>query len=361
MTVATPPYVQQGQSHTAALFRQAQAASLGTPPGVLFAGGIQAVTAGGGHGVCGSGQMAVSQNTGADMNCRVAIGYAMVTGTENASQGTYVGYNDAIVTLAVSASDPTNPRKDLVVLKVRDAFYSGGSTDMSLAVVTGTPNAAPVDPTVPANALVLGRILVPAASTAVTNANITQLATRAASLGATMVCTSTTRPTGVSLYDGLEIWETDTHRLLRYDGTGFICMAEPFQSLSPTFTNFTLGNGIVVCRYHRSDGYCEMTGRVTLGTTSSVTGGPIGVNVPTGTDLVDIDSIIASRYYGSPGGSSFFLQTIAATTTRLDIYAENAAGANTSLQATNATVPGTWAATNVFRFGGRWLMASRYG
>jgi hypothetical protein len=36
------------------------------------------------------------------------------------------------------------------------------------------------------------------------------------------VCTSTTRPTGINLFTGLGIWETDTKRFYIYDGTAWV-------------------------------------------------------------------------------------------------------------------------------------------
>lgn len=221
MSVVTPPFVQQGGSHPAATFREMLAAAAMTPA-ASFAGGIQATTAGGGHGVVGGGDFAVTQNGTPDMTVIVAAGSGFVRGTEALAQGVYASFNDAPVSLAVSAADPTNARKDLVVLKARDAFYSGASTDMSLAIVTGTPAASPSDPSIPANALVLARITVPAAATSVITAYITDLRTFATALGGVQRCTSTTRPTSSSLFEGLYIDESDTNRLWRYDGANWV-------------------------------------------------------------------------------------------------------------------------------------------
>jgi hypothetical protein len=98
------------------------------------------------------------------MSVNVAAGRCFVRSQETLSlgHGTYTGFNDATLNVAVAASDPTNPRRDLVIFQVRDSNYSGASTDARITVVTGTPAASPVDPAVPVNSLVLARIAVAA-------------------------------------------------------------------------------------------------------------------------------------------------------------------------------------------------------
>lgn len=98
---------------------------------------------------------------GSGMQSVIAAGDALVLGTQNtATQGAYGVKNDASVTQTHSTADPTNPRNDLVIVQVRDAFYSGANKDVIPAIVTGTPAPSPADPTPPANALVLARVRV---------------------------------------------------------------------------------------------------------------------------------------------------------------------------------------------------------
>jgi hypothetical protein len=153
------------------------------------------------------------------MSVNVAAGKAFIDGTENANQGAYLAVNDATVNLAISASSPTNPRKDLIVAKVQDAEWSGATNSWSLAVVTGTPAASPAEPAVPANAVVLALVDIAANATSITNANITDRRRRAFTLGGIVVCTSTTRPT--TPYEGQIIYETDTDKVYSYDGTNW--------------------------------------------------------------------------------------------------------------------------------------------
>jgi len=80
----------------------------------------------------------------------------------------------AVTTLTVTAADPTNPRKDIVVCN------SVGT----LSIVAGTPEAAlpignvgiytlnPEPPSIPATSIILGEIWVPAAATEITGSEI---------------------------------------------------------------------------------------------------------------------------------------------------------------------------------------------
>lgn len=161
MAAVSPPYVVQALSHPADVFRRVIRASAGA-------------------GILRSGDLVVTANGTPNMTVNVAAGEAVLPGTENAlSQGSYLVQNDATVNLAIAAADPTNPRNDLVVAKVQDAAYSGATNAWTLAVVTGTPAASPLDPAAPANSLILARVRVNPAATSIVAGNITDL--RAAS------------------------------------------------------------------------------------------------------------------------------------------------------------------------------------
>lgn len=127
-------------------------------------------------GVLAGADLAVTQKSGgANMSVDVAGGRVFILGTEATYQGTYWAENRGVRNVTISAADATNPRRDLIVARVRDNAYSGSSKDWDIVAVTGTPAASPVDPTVPANALSLARVAVAASATSVVNANITDL------------------------------------------------------------------------------------------------------------------------------------------------------------------------------------------
>lgn len=167
-------------------------------------------------GIARSGEYAVVQRgAGANMSVDVAAGGALVGGTESATQGEYFVFNDATVNVVISASDPSNPRIDVVGIQVRDKEYSGSNDDARLVVITGTPAGSPSVPALPADFLSLAHVAVAAGATSIVNANITDKRVRLSALGGIAVCTSATRPT-VNLWEGMFIYETDTHALKQY-------------------------------------------------------------------------------------------------------------------------------------------------
>jgi Phage Tail Collar Domain len=153
MTAQQPAFTMGGLSHSAELFRRARFAGWSAVGGVFRPSHLALGAPGG-------------------MFITIGAGECLMPGTSNAAQGLYYGYNDASVTLAVTASDPTNPRLDAVCATVQDANYAGGLTQWLLQVVTGLPLALPVLPTLPASTLLLGAVHVAAGATAISIGNI---------------------------------------------------------------------------------------------------------------------------------------------------------------------------------------------
>jgi hypothetical protein len=173
------------------------------------------------------------------------------------------------------------------------------------------------------------------------------------------LCTSGTRPSGGNLYEGVIITETDTDRVLYYDGTNWIILMEPTQTYTPTLTNLTLGNGTLVGTYHRSDGWCDFAVSVTFGSTTTMGTDPT-IGLPVATNLirenelsvamVDVSPVV--RYTGhniavAGGGTSVVVQALSA-------------GANVFAASITATVPMTWATGDVLYVAGRFRMNTRY-
>src|SRR5688500_5519294 len=114
----------------------------------------------------------VSEDSPTGSSVRVQPGHAIVTRT---GQGVYLCPNSAVRVVDLDPADATNPRIDLIVLKVLDTGIGDGSTDVQLLAVTGTPAGSPVAPAVPTGAIELARVAVAAAPTGdtIVNANIT--------------------------------------------------------------------------------------------------------------------------------------------------------------------------------------------
>ena len=223
MTVQNPALFLQASSHPAEDVRR-----------------FVATTFDNGSGVVGSSDLAVTQNGTPNMSVNVAGGQVVVGGTEATYQGSYFCENRGTTNLVISAADATNPRRDLIIARVKDAAYSGAVNEWSLEVVTGTPAASPVDPSVPANSFVLARVAVAALASSVTNANITDLRTFVSTLGGAprnatdRVGCAIRRSTNQSVSSSTSFsnisWNTED-----FDSDGFF---------SPTSTTVTIPSGL---------------------------------------------------------------------------------------------------------------------
>jgi hypothetical protein len=175
------------------------------------------------------------------------------------------------------------------------------------------------------------------------------------------LCTSSTRPTGGNLYEGVLITETDTNRILYYDGTGWTIIAEPQVTWTPTITGLTVGNGSWDGEYHRSDGWCDFRARFTWGSTSAITARllmtlPVAQAKLTQQSQFNVGfADIGGSYY--PGTSSL---TGNATQTYLDVI--NTGATYAIMNAASATAPFTWGATpgHTIDIAGRYRMTTRY-
>jgi len=130
-------------------------------------------------GIVNASDLQITQNGTPNMSVNVSSGYAAIVGTTQANMGTYMAYNDATTNLTISTSSPSNPRIDLIVITINDAYYSGTLNNVSFQVIAGTPAASPTVPATPANSLALGQIAVGTSVTSIVTANITNYGTLA--------------------------------------------------------------------------------------------------------------------------------------------------------------------------------------
>jgi hypothetical protein len=128
------------------------------------------------------------RGAGANMSVDIAAGDGSIG--ISTSNYNYWGFSDATKNKTVSAADPSNPRKDIVVayvdLAVVDSSSNNNPLALKFAVVAGTPAGSPADPSDPTIQSAVGasnpwtklaRIAVAAGATSVVNANITDLRT----------------------------------------------------------------------------------------------------------------------------------------------------------------------------------------
>jgi hypothetical protein len=151
------------------------------------------------------------------MSVSIAAGHAMIAGTQTANQGLYIAYNDGATTVALATASPTLPRIDRICVVVQDAFYGGTANNQVIyQAVTGTPNASPVAPAAPNNAVTLALVAVAANATSIVDANITDTRT-VATLGENAFSASATAANTLTV----NAIASQTGKLLRLnDSTG---------------------------------------------------------------------------------------------------------------------------------------------
>lgn len=175
------------------------------------------------YGAATTGDLAVVQRgAGANMSVDVGAGGAAVGGTEAATQGEYFVFNDATVNVVISASDPSNPRIDVIGIQIRDKEYSGATDDARILVITGTPAASPAVPTLPADFLSLAHVAVAAAAASIVTANITDKRRNLTSLGGVIIADSSSVYPTVNLWEGMVLWDRTLDCALIYSGAAWI-------------------------------------------------------------------------------------------------------------------------------------------
>jgi len=116
---------------------------------------------------------------------------------------------------------------------------------------------------------------------------------------------------------------------------------------SPTYTNFTLGNGTAVARYRHFGRTCRVQVDITLGSTSVVSG-LIGISRPVTAAVATSGSAIVPMV--DSGTDNPFGVLFNTSTTRFDIYPVNAASTYGKLVASSGSVPMTWVTNDRFFF-----------
>ncbi len=130
------------------------------------------------EGIIGAGDFAVTERAAAvAMQVEVAPGRAVVDGDDIPNQRAYFAVSEETVEVPVPAADPTNPRIDLVVLRVLDSDAGVVGDEAQVELIEGTPAGSPVVPSLPPTAIPLAQIAVGANVIVILQANITDLRT----------------------------------------------------------------------------------------------------------------------------------------------------------------------------------------
>ena len=193
-------------------------------------------------GIINATDLQITQNGGGNMSVNVSSGYAAIVGTTQTNMGTYMAFNDASTNLTISTASGSNPRIDLVVVTINDAYYTGTLNNVSFQVIAGTPASSPTVPATPANSLALGQIAVGTSVTSILTANITNYGTQATSSFGNVSTTGTQTLTNKSLSDSTTFFVdvTDATKKLNIDVTGTTGITGTLTSAFTTAKTLTL-------------------------------------------------------------------------------------------------------------------------
>lgn len=117
--------------------------------------------------------------------------------------------------------------------------------------------------------------------TASTEADFDKVIELIARMGNVRVGTTAERTalTGSSVYEGLHFYDTDLDALMKHDGSGWVIVFRDWVTWTPTYTNFSLGNGTISAKYQQLGRRVHFRIELTLGSTSSASGA-IGFSTP---------------------------------------------------------------------------------
>lgn len=173
----------------------------------------------------------------------VSPGLAVISKDVDGALGAYrVALSQAVVE-PVPAADSVNARKDVIYLRVFDTDVDGlGLREGQVVYEAGTPSVTPVEPTVPADALFLASVDVPAAG----GGNPTLVDRRVYTVASGGVL-----PTGVyppDPYVGQTVYRTDTDSLEVFTSSGGWQEYAPLvkESLEPGQGGFSLAPNIIL-------------------------------------------------------------------------------------------------------------------
>jgi len=147
--------------------------------------------------------------------------------------------------------------------------------------------------------------------------------------------------------EGMVTYQEAANHLTVYTGTEWVPFdVAGWNTYTPTFTNVTVGNGTLVARYIQLGKAVHLHVRLTLGTTSAVSGTPI-ISLPVATASGRLHTGTGNATNGT---TNFLVETRYGSTTTTQAYVFNAA--NTFLERTNinGVSPFTWASTHILDF-----------
>lgn len=351
MAPVTPPAWLQAGSYSAQADRQALAGLLTPEPvssPIAARPGVKPSYLGNG--------LKVTQRATPNMGVTVAGGTCYVSASSIIG-GVYECQNDGNFDVTITAAHASLARRDLIVARVYDAVDDVGTeNDVKIEAVAGTPASSPVRPATPGQAIALAEVLVPAASTSVVNANITDLRNRTVALGGILPVTGDTA-VPAQPYPGQTIFRTDHNALILFDGAVWQYLAYGAwfvytPAWSSSGTQPVLNNGTATGRYCQVGKTVTFHAHIQPGSSTTYGSGTYRVSLPVAPRAGNPSQILQVRVFDNSTGQAYMGQSTAASLTpTLTVQG------STNLDSAGPTTPITFAAGDSLQISGTYEAA----
>jgi len=120
-----------------------------------------------------------------------------------------------------------------------------------------------------------------------------------------------------------------------------------FTTWSPSYTNLTIGNGTVIARYGTNGKFTIAQWQLTLGSTSSITGAPPTVSLPTNTKT---GNLYAVSVLLDAGTDNYFGLSGIYTSNVVNMSTLFVTGGKVTNNSVSSSVPFTWTTNDVMGF-----------
>jgi hypothetical protein len=148
--------------------------------------------------------------------------------------------------------------------------------------------------------------------------------------------------------EGQMTYLLDIDRYSSWSGSAWIPVVDTgaWTAYTPTFTNFTLGNGTINFAFTQIGKTVHLRGFVQLGSTSSMGTNPF-VSLPVSAAVTSGVPVVAFVKFGDLGTANYEGFGMLNTSTLLQLGISNVAGTYPAMASVSATVPHTWASTDL--------------
>lgn len=204
----------------------------------------------------GTGEVTVSGSTVTVQPVAYEIDAAVST-----TQGPYRGAEPEVTTFTLAAADSTNPRKDIVYVRVSDTDAdASGARKAEVLYAAGIPAQTPTAPTLPSRSLLIATVDVPKLNGGA--ASVTQANQYAVASGGILPVSSQAEADALTGTPGMHIRRLDTGALEWFDAAGQRHGDDTgWVALPPATGSWASGTGTSAPVVRRRSGQVTVTGR----------------------------------------------------------------------------------------------------